>query len=103
MHVCNCSSAYLVVWTPKSLEVIEVEFDNDFVRGILPKLKVFYFEKLLPVLAAELWFSLYLYNLVSCNQHFSLDDFFPIHALPHISFLSGYVYCNWSLFILSNF
>lgn len=54
MYVCNVSTCMFAVWTPKELFMEKIELDVQFMNLALPKLKAFYFDRLLPALTAEL-------------------------------------------------
>jgi hypothetical protein len=49
--ITNRSLCYFVIWTPKGMIFEKIEADADFfAQTMLPKLKCFYFEHLLPAL-----------------------------------------------------
>ena len=53
MAVTGCKWANFVVWTPRELFIERIQQADTFDR-MLPKLKTFYFEHLLPALYSEI-------------------------------------------------
>ena len=51
---CTYSSiAYFVMWTPSEFHIEEVQRDDRLLSEMIPALRSYYFDHLLPVLAAE--------------------------------------------------
>ena len=53
LHVCRINACFFVVWTFKDTKYIRVTKDDIFLKTVIPKLKKYYFEELLPALTAE--------------------------------------------------
>ena len=48
MALTNASFCDFIVWTPKSIKIINIKFDEPFWKRILPVLKHFYINYMLP-------------------------------------------------------
>lgn len=53
MHVCNVTNCFFLVWTLKDMAMLRLSLDKQFLLSVIPKLKRFYFDELLPALTAE--------------------------------------------------
>ena len=53
LHVCRINTCFFVAWTFKDTKYIRVTKDDIFLKTVIPKLKKYYFEELLPALTAE--------------------------------------------------
>ena len=53
LHVCKLNKCYFVVWTPKNMYCTTICIDSDFLKNIIPKLRKYYFQELLPALTTE--------------------------------------------------
>ena len=53
LHVCKLTKCYFVVWTPEDMFSTTIGVDHDFLQTIIPKLRSYYFQELLPALTSE--------------------------------------------------
>ena len=53
LHVGRLNTCFFVVWTFKDTKYIRVTKDDIFLKTVIPKLKKYYFEELLPALTVE--------------------------------------------------